>query len=476
VDATELCYTPATDLDRLIRTRAVSPVEVTRTVLARIERLNPRLNAFLTVTADLALAQAKASEERARRGGRLGPLDGIPYSIKDLEPTAGIRTTSGSKWLAQHVPQEDGAVAARLRKTGGVLLGKTNTPNFGHKDCCDNLLGPPCRNPWKLDRTSGASSGGAGAAIAAGIGPLAHGSDGAGSIRIPAALCGIFGFKPSFGRVPFAPSADYWAARSHNGTMTRTVRDGALLLEAMAGPDPRDPLSIDAPPERYLALCDGDLAGLRVVWSADLGYAPVDPEVRTLCEAAARRFADFGCTLESRVPGWPDPGAFHKIIYEVSVAARQIDRFREHPDWIEPSLRLMIENAQLVSAIEHSKALVARSAFFDQARRFFETCDLLLTPQMPVAAWGADPGPAGEQGPIQIAGRPTPTMFDRLPFTFPFNLTGQPAATVPCGFTKEGLPVGLQIVGRWHADATVLRAAACFEAAQPWAQIRPQLD
>ena len=476
MDATDLCYTPATDLDRLIRTRAVSPVEVIRAVLARIERLNPRLNAFLTVTGDLALAQAKTAEERARRGARLGPLDGIPYSIKDLEATAGIRTTSGSKWFAQHVPQEDGAVAARLRKTGGVLLGKTNTPNFGHKDCCDNLLGPPCRNPWKLDRTSGASSGGAGAAIAAGLGPLAHGSDGAGSIRIPAALCGIFGFKPSFGRVPYAPSADYWAARSHNGTMTRTVRDGALLLEAMAGPDPRDPLSIDAPPERYLALCDGDLSSLRVVWSADLGYAPVDPEVRTLCEVAARRFADFGCTLEARNPGWPDPGAFHKVIYEVSVAARQIDRFREHPDWIEPSLRLMIENAQRVSAIEHSKTLVARSVFFDQARRFFDTCDLLLTPQMPVGAWGADPGPKGEQGPAEIAGRPTPTMFDRLPFTFPFNLTGQPAATVPCGFTKEGLPVGLQIVGRWHADATVLRAAACFEAAQPWAQVRPPLD
>jgi Asp-tRNA(Asn)/Glu-tRNA(Gln) amidotransferase A subunit family amidase len=476
MDATDLCFTPATDLDRLIRTRAVSPVEVTRTVLARIERLNPRLNAFLTVIADLALAQAKAAEERARRGARLGPLDGIPFSIKDLEPTAGIRTTFGSKWLEQNVPDQDGAVAARLRKTGGVLLGKTNTPNFGHKDSCDNLIGPPCRNPWKLDRTSGASSGGAGAAIAAGLGPLAHGSDGAGSIRIPAALCGIFGFKPSFGRVPMAPSADYWAARSHSGTMTRTVRDGALLLEAMAGPDPRDPLSIDAPPERYLALCDGDLAGLRVVWSADLGYAAVDPEVRRLCDAAARRFAGFGCTLDVRDPGWPDPGAFHKIIYEVSVAARQIERFREHPDWIEPSLRLMIENAQRVTALEHSKAFMARSAFYDQARRFFETCDLLLTPQMPVGAWGADPGPAGEQGPTQIAGRPTPTMFDRLPFTFPFNLTGQPAATVPCGFTSEGLPVGLQIVGRWHADATVLRAAACFEAAQPWAQVRPPLD
>jgi Asp-tRNA(Asn)/Glu-tRNA(Gln) amidotransferase A subunit family amidase len=473
VNTADLAFTPATDLDRLIQSRALSPVEVTRALLQRIDRLNPHLNAFLTVTADLALAQARAAEDRAVRGARLGPLDGVPYSIKDLETTAGVRTTFGSKWFEHNIPLEDGVVAARLKATGGVLLGKTNTPNFGHKDSCDNLLGPPCRNPWKLDRTSGASSGGAGAAIAAGLGPLAHGSDGAGSIRIPAALCGIFGFKPSFGRVPYAPSTDYWAARSHNGTMTRTVRDAALLLETMAGPDPRDPLSIDASPERYLAGCDGDLRGLRVVWSADLGYAPVDPEVRRLCEASARRFGDFGCTLEARDPGWPDPGPFHKLIYEVSVASRQIDRFREHPEWIEPSLRQMIENAQQVSAIEHGKALLARSGFFDQARQFFETCDLLLTPQMPVTAWPADPGPDPHQGPTEIAGRPTPTMFDRLPFTFPFNLTGQPAATVPCGFTSEGLPVGLQIVGRWHADTTVLRAAACFEAAQPWGQIRP---
>jgi Asp-tRNA(Asn)/Glu-tRNA(Gln) amidotransferase A subunit family amidase len=473
VDATSLAFTPATELDRLIRTRAVSPIELTRALLERIDHLNPKLNAFLTVTADLAMAQAKAAEGRAMRGARLGPLDGVPYSLKDLEATAGVRTTFGSKWFEHHNPAADGVVAARLKATGGVLLGKTNTPNFGHKDCCDNLLGPPCRNPWMLDRTSGASSGGAGAAVAAGLGPLAHGSDGAGSIRIPAALCGIFGFKPSFGRVPYAPTADYWAARAHNGTMTRTVRDGALLLEAMAGRDPRDPLSIDAPPERYLAACDGDLRGLRVVWSADLGYAPVDPEVRRLCETAAQRFADFGCTLEARDPGWPDPGPFHKIIYEVSVASRQIDRFQEHPEWIEPSLRQMIENAQRVTVMEHGKAFLARSVFYDQVSRFFETCDLLLTPQMPVTAWSADPGL--RQGPTAIAGRPTPTMFDRLSFTFPFNLTGQPAATVPCGFTSEGLPVGLQIVGRWHADATVLRAAACFEAVQPWTEARPPL-
>jgi Asp-tRNA(Asn)/Glu-tRNA(Gln) amidotransferase A subunit family amidase len=473
VDATDLCFTPATVLGRLIGTKELSPVELVQAVLDRIERINPRLNAFLTLTADLARAQAKASEARAVRGQLLGPLDGIPYSIKDLEPTAGIRTTYGSKFLEQNVPAEDGVVAGRLKATGGVLLGKTNTPNHGYKDMCDNLLGPPCRNPWKLDRTSGASSGGAGAAIAAGLGPLAHGSDGAGSIRIPSALCGIFGFKPSLGRVPYAPSADYWAARSHNGPMSRTVRDAALLLRAMAGPDPRDPLSIDAPPEDYLAACDGDLKGLKVVWSPDLGYAAVDPEVRQVAGAAARRFAELGCALEERDPGWPDPYEFHKVIYEVSVASRQYDRARQRPEWIEPTLMQMIENAQRVSAIEHGQALLARSAWFHEARKFFATCDLLLTPQMPLGAWSVEPGPT--EGPKQIGGRTPRSMFDRLPFTYPFNLTGQPAATVPCGFTSEGLPVGLQIVGPWHADGLVLRAAACFEAIQPWAQHRPPI-
>lgn len=474
MDDTDLCFTPATELGKLIRSRAVSPVEIADAVLQRIERLNPRLNAYLSVTADLARQQAKAAEERAHRGTLLGPLDGIPYSLKDLEPTAGIRTTFGSKWFEKNVPAVDGAAAARLKATGAVLLGKTNTPNFGHKDSCDNLLGPPCRNPWGLDRTSGASSGGAGAAVAAGLGPLAHGSDGAGSIRIPSALCGVFGLKPSFGRVPYHPNADYWAARSHVGPMTRTVRDAALLLQALAGPDPRDPLSIDAPPANYLAACDGDLKGFRVVWSADLGYAAVDPEVRTIAGAAARRFADLGSVVEERSPGWSDPIDFHRVIYEVNVAARQIDRAREHPEWIEPSLIEMIDFARGISAIDHTRALLARSVFYGQVLQFFESCDLLLTPQMPVTAWSAEPGP--RQGPKEIGGKPTPTMHHRLEFTFPFNLTGQPAASVPCGFTKDGLPVGLQIVGKWHADSTVLRAAACLEAIQPWAKTRPPLD
>ncbi len=471
MDSTELCFTPATELGRLIRSKEVSPVEIADAVLARIEKLNPTMNAYLTVTADLARSEAKAAEARAMRGELIGPLDGIPYSIKDLEPTAGIRTTFGSRWTQNHVPSEDGSVAGRLRQTGGVLLGKTNTSHFGYKDMCDNLIGPPGRNPWKLDRTPGGSSGGCAAAVAAGLGPFGHGSDGAGSIRIPAALCGVFGLKPSYGRVPYYPSPDFFTARSHHGPLARTVRDAALLLNAMAGPDPRDPLSIDSPPVDYVAACDGDLKGLRVVWSADFGYAPVDPEVRRITVAAARRFAELGCVVEERDPAWTDPAPIAHALWDVSFASRLTARAAEHPDWIEPTMMRMIEHGARLSAVEHAKASIARTQFYDQARRFFDTCDLLLTPQMPVGAWSVEAGP--NEGPRAIDGRPMNSMFDRLPFTFPFNLTGQPAASVPCGFTSEGLPVALQIVGRWHADALVLRASAAFEAIQPWAHERP---
>jgi Asp-tRNA(Asn)/Glu-tRNA(Gln) amidotransferase A subunit family amidase len=467
----ELCFTSALDLGRLIRAREVSPVEVADAVLARIERLNPVLNAYLTVTADHARDLARASEARALRGELIGPMDGIPFSIKDLEQTAGIRTTSGSKFFENFVPAEDGAVASRLRATGGVLLGKTNTPHFGYKDMCDNLLGPPCQNPWKLGRTSGASSGGAGAAVAAGLGPLGHGSDGAGSIRIPSALCGVVGFKASFGRVPYYPNPDFWSARSHQGPMARTVRDAALMLGVMAGPDPRDPLSIDQPAPDYVAACDGDLKGLKVAWSPDLGRSAVDPEVRASAEAAATRFADLGCVVEAPKISWSDPRDFHKIIWEVGMASRNLERATAHPEWIEPTLMQMFLNAGRVSGIDYGRALIARSAYYNEVRAFFEDYDLVLTPQMPCGAWSAEPGP--NEGPERIGDLVKPSMFDRLSFTYPFNLTGQPALSVPCGFTSEGLPIGLQIVGRWHADTTVLRAGACFEAIQPWADRKP---
>jgi Asp-tRNA(Asn)/Glu-tRNA(Gln) amidotransferase A subunit family amidase len=333
---------------------------------------------------------------------------------------------------------------------------------------CDNLLMPATRNPWALDRTSGASSGGAGAAVAAGMGPLAHGTDGAGSIRIPAALCGVFGLKPSFGRVPNWTAADLWNSRTHAGPMTRTVRDGALLLGAMAGPDPRDPLSIDQTPEDYLAACEGGVAGLRVAWSADLGYAPVDPEVRRLTESAARCFERLGCQVEAADPGWDHPGPWHAAIYRANLAARVGPLADERPEWIDESLARVIELGREVTAEQLLAAYAARSRFYQQACAFMAGFDLLLTPAMACGAW------SWERPPAEIDGQPVQQVAGgRWPLMYPFNLTGWPAASVPCGFTAEGLPVGLQIVAPWHQDAACLRAAAAFEEAAPWAQRRP---
>lgn len=472
MNADELCFTPATELARLIRNREVSPVEVMNAVLDRIEALNPQLNAFLTLDADGARAGAQAAEAAISRGEELGILHGLPVSIKDLEPTAGMRCTYGSRFYADNVAEFDGAVSGRIKAAGGIVTGKTNTPHFGHKDMCDNLLGPPGRNPWKLDRTPGGSSGGAAAAIATGMGPLAHGSDGAGSIRIPAALCGVFGFKPSFGRVPYWPNADIWTARSHNGPIARTVADAALMLKAIAGPDPRDPTTIDNEPDDYVSAVARPheaLQGLRVAWSVDLGYALVDPEVRTLTTRAAARFTDFGCNLETVDPGWPDQRTVVAPSWYVSFAARLADEYAAKPEWIEPSLAEMIEAGQQMSGVDHVQTSIARTEYYHTVRTFFDTYDLLLTPQMPIGAWSV------ERGPSEIEGKRVTSIFDRLPFTFPFNMTGQPAASVPCGFTSEGLPVALQIVGRWHADTLVLQAAAAFEQAQPWAHLRPPL-
>ena len=476
MDTTELCFMPATQLSRLIRTKELSPVELTEAVLDRIDKINPKINAFITVTADLARKGAKEAEARALSGELISPVDGIPLSIKDVTPTAGIRTTMGSKFLEHNVPTEDNLVAKRMRGAGMVVLGKTNTPAYGHKDMADNLLGPPTRNPWKLDRTTGGSSGGAAGAVAAGLGPLAEGSDGAGSIRIPAALSGIVGFKASYGRVPNSrPISNYWAAISHSGPIARTVRDAAMLLQVMAGPDPIDPLSIDAPPDDYLNACDGDVNGLRLVWSGDLGYAAVDSEVKEIAYRAALRFKDLGCILEERDPHWDDPYRWANDSWSINQAAREFERGQLHPDWLDPTLTIQIFQGLRFTAIDFQKMLQARSTFYDQARAFFETCDLLLTPTMPIGAWSVEPGL--EQGPSEIGGRKIGHgLFDRVPFTFPHNQTGYPAITLPAGFTAEGLPVGLQIVGRWHQDSMVLKAAANFESIHPWAQKRPNLD
>jgi len=468
---TDLTFTPATELRQQLRSRALSPVELLEAVLQRADEVQPTLHPFMTMDAEAARTAAQSAEAAIMRGEPLGALHGIPVSIKDLEATKGLRTTFGSKFQENNVPMFDSVAVERVRAAGGIIFGKTNTPNYGHKDMCDNLLMPATRNPWKTDRTSGASSGGAAVAVAVGAGPLAHGSDGAGSIRIPAALCGVFGFKPSFGRIPMWPNADFWAARSHSGPITRTVRDAALLLGVMAGPDARDPLSLDAAVDDYEAACDGGVKGLRIAWSADFGYAAVDAEVRAIAAAAARRFAELGCNVEEATPAWDDPAPWAQALWYQNSAARFSDQLDTHPEWIEPSLRVQIEAGRQLSGLQVGRAMLARTAFYDQARRFMDGFDLLLTPQMPCGAWSVD------EAPRAIGGRSVSpdSIFDRLPFTFPFNGTGWPAASVPCGFTAEGLPVGLQIVAPWHQDAVCLRAAAAFEALQPWAARRPSV-
>lgn len=451
-----LCYLSAYETDHLIATGQMSPVELTRILLDRIDELNPRLNAFLTVTPDRAMADARAAEERARRGERIAPLDGVPHSIKDLEPTKGIRTTGGSQWTRDLVPEHDSLVVARMGATGSPLLGKTNTPHAGYKDMTDNLLGPPARNPWDLSRTPGGSSGGAAAAVSAGLGALAQGGDGGGSIRIPASFTGTVGFKPSHGLIPKWPSIDWYASLATAGPITRTVLDAALMLNALAGPDRRDPLSIDAAPPDFVEAAKRPVHGLKVAWSPDLGHIKVAPDVADACAKAAQKFTELGCAVTQEPITW---GSVAQDIivptWGIHFVARFAERAEEHPEWIEPSLMDFVRDGHGRSALEYRRLLARRAELYDEVRRFFDDYDLLLTPTMPDTAWAVDREPD------------TP-LFDRVGFTYPFNLTGHPAVSVPCGFDQRGRPIGLQIVAGWHRDDLVLAAAARFEESCPW--------
>ena len=465
MDASDVCYLTASELVERFRRRELSPVEVARAVLDRIDALNPSLNAFVTVTHERAMADARKAEA-AYETDDPPPLAGVPVSIKDLVPTKGIRTTRGSLVEPDWIPDNDPVFVQRLYDAGVVMLGKTNTPEGGWKGETTNRVAGTTRNPWNLDRTPGGSSGGASAAVAAGLGPLAQGGDGAGSIRIPAAFSGIFGHKPSFGRVPYPGSSPTQLA--HTGPMTRTVRDAALMLDAMAGPDPSDRHSLSSAPS-FAEDIEGGIAGLRVAWSLDLGYAQVDPEIAELTAAAARRFEDLGCRVEEAHPGLEDPWELIDILFAMGQAGAVANRLNEVGHLLDQGRLRLIERALGWSAVDIQQAMLKRDEYWDGMRAFFENYDLLLTPAVPVAAFEA-----GIDYPAEINGAEM-SYLSWTPFTYPFNLTGQPSASVPCGFTSEGLPAGLQITGKWRDDATVLRAAARFEEIAPWADATPDI-
>ena len=465
-----LIWQSALELSHLVRARKLSPVEIANAVLSRIEALNPTLNAFCLVAADRARTAAREAEIAVTKGEPLGPLHGVPVSIKDVLFTRGLQTTGGSRLFADHVPDEDAIAVARLKAAGAIVLGKTNTSEFGHKAVTENPLFGVTKNPWNPALTSGGSSGGAAVAVASGCGPVALGTDGGGSIRIPAAFCGAYGFKPSYGRVPDRggfPSG--FAHVSHVGPLTRTVRDAALVLDVIAGGDDRDRRSLPREAGSYLDACDGRVKGLNIAWTPDLGYARADPRVTELAGDAAAEFESLGCHVEVVNPGWEDPEGFFGTMIAAQFYAAWSDRLPEAEAEMDPTLVKFIRRGGAVTARDYVQALGRVDAYWREVHAFLERFDLLLMPTVAVL-----PFPAGQAPPREIAGGGV-SVLGWMPFTFPFNLTGQPAASVPAGWTGDGLPVGLQIVGRRHADATVLAASAAFEEARPWSERRPAL-
>lgn len=462
-----LIWRSALECATLIRDKQLSPVELTEAILARIEALNPRLNAFCLVTHDVARRAAREAEIAVMKREPLGPLHGVPISLKDMIYTRGIRTTGGSRLYADLVPEEDAVAVLRVKAAGAVVLGKTNTSEFGHKAITENPLFGITRNPWNPSRTPGGSSGGAAAAVAAGLGPVALGTDGGGSVRIPAAFCNVIGFKPSYGRVPQHPGFPGWEHVSHIGPLARSVRDAALVLDVIAGSDDRDRESLPGEAGSYLDACAGGVDGLNVAWTPDLGYARVEPAVLELCGDAAAEFETLGCHVEVVNPGWDSPEDAFATLIAAQFYAAWSDELPAAEEKLDPTLVKLVRKGGTVSARDYVKALGRVRTYWQEVRTFLERFDLLLTPTTAVA-----PFEAGGWAPRDIDGeRVSPLGW--MPFTYPFNLTGQPAASVPAGFTADGLPVGLQIVGRRHADHMVLAACAAFEAARPWSARRP---
>lgn len=466
----EICRMDAVTLAAQIKRRRIKPIEAIDAVLARMERLEPQLHAFCTSVPDLARAEARRLGAKIARGREVGPLAGVPISIKDLIFTKGIRTMSGSIAYRDFVPDEDDIVVERLRAADAIVIGKTNVSEFGYSATGHNPIVETTRNPWNTAMTPGGSSAGAGVAVATGMGPVAIGSDGGGSVRIPAAHCGVFGLKPSMGRIPLYPGArderfpgaSGWESLECYGPLSRTVADSALIMSVVAGPDPRDRHSIPAGDVNWMRSIRGEVKGKRVAYCEDWGYAAVDPEVREIVRAAARVFEkDLKCTVEEAHPGWEDPAAaFAAIITADTDLKGMREMIAVHGRRMSSHLVDWMNRAW--TAEDFTSANIARKAVVNKMWRMMSRYDFLLTPTLCVP-----PFPVHMQGPEKIEGRYVrPEAW--LAFTFPMNLTGQPAATVPAGWTRDGLPVGMQIVGRHLDDAAVMLASAAFESARPW--------
>ncbi|MBX3011103.1 MAG: hypothetical protein KF832_06325 [Caldilineaceae bacterium] len=470
MSTSEICFLPATELAQHIRTKQLSAQEVMEAHLTQIDRVNPTVNAIVTLLPELARAGAKAADEQLRRGDALGPLHGLPIAHKDLVATKGIRTTQGSPLFKDHVPESNDLIIERLQQGGAITIGKTNTPEFGAGSQTFNPVFGATVNPYDTSKTCGGSSGGAAVALACGLIPIADGSDTGGSLRNPANFCNVVGFRPSPGRVPAWPKALGWFPISVQGPMARTVQDVALMLTALAGPDPRSPIALTEPGERFAQPLARDFTDVAIAWSQDLGAFPVDPQVTAVLESQRTVFTDLGCVVEEGQPDFRDADEIFKVWRAWAFELAFTDLVERHRDQIKETVIWNTEEGQKLTGPQLSRAEMKRTQLYHRVRQFMEKYEYLILPVSQVP-----PFPVTQEYITEINGVPMGTYIDWMQSCYFITVTGLPAISMPCGFTPEGLPVGIQIVGRHQDDFGVLQLAyALQEATGIWKQ-RPAL-
>lgn len=467
---TDLCFLPATELARRTRGRELSARDLMAASLARIERVNPKVNAIVTLVPEHAMAAAAAADDALARGLPAGPLHGLPVAHKDLFDTKGIRTTYGSPIFRDNVPAENALIVQRLRAAGAITVGKTNTPEFGAGSQTFNPVFGATLNPYDLSKTCGGSSGGAAVALACGMLPIADGSDMGGSLRNPAAFCNVVGLRPSFGRVPAWPEPFGYNSLSVNGPMARTVADVALFLGAIAGPDPRSPLAIEEPGSRFAEALDRDFRGVRVAWSRDLGGLPVDPRITAVLETARPVLESLGCTVEDAEPDLSGADEVFKALRAWQVEATRGPLLDRHPELVKETVAWNINEGRKLTGPDIGRAELLRTGIFHRFRTFMADFDFLVCPVTQVPPFNVN-----LEYPTEVASRPMATYIDWMQSCYFITVTGSPAASVPAGFTADGLPVGLQIVGRHRDDFGVLQLAHAFESATGFWKSHPSI-
>ncbi len=464
----DICFLTATELSRRIRTREISAREVMETHLAQIERVNPKVNAIVTLVPEQALDMADAADKALARGDEVGPLHGLPVAHKDLVPTKGIRTTLGSPIFKDNVPDEDGLIVQRLKNAGAITIGKTNTPEMGAGSQTYNEVFGETLNPYDTTKTCGGSSGGAAVSLACGMQPIADGSDTGGSLRNPANFCNVVGFRVSPGRVPAWPNRTGWVPTSVQGPMARTVQDAALMLSAIAGPDSRVPISIPEAGSRFLEPLDRDFTDVRIGWSRDLGGLPVDSRVTAVIDSQRKAFESLGCITVDGEPDFTDADEVFKIWRGWGREMTGSEMLKAHRDQMKETLIWDIEQGVNLTGPQVGWAELKRMEIFQRVRTFMETHEFLICPVSQVP-----PFDVKERYITEINGEKMDTFIDWMKSCYYITITGHPAISVPCGFTSEGLPIGVQIVGRYRDDFGVLQLAHAFEQATGTWKQRP---